>query len=55
MNGPDENYSKLIEKTQEIGCFEGNFGPRYTVTLVASLVLKQYYELPLLSRLLLKL
>ena len=49
MNGPDKNYRKVIDKALEIGCFERDFGPRFTVTAVASLVLKQYYEMPLLA------
>ena len=55
MNGPDKNYRKVIDKALEIGCFERDFGPRFTVTTVASLVLKQYYEMPLLAQLLLRL
>ena len=52
VHGPDENFEKLVNKILEIGSFEGGAEPRITVAVVSALVLKEYYELPLLSQLL---
>ena len=52
VRGPDENFEKLVNKLLEIGSFEGGAAPRITVAVVSALVLKEYYELPLLAHLL---
>ena len=54
VNGPDKNFDKVLKKIKEIGSFKGNFGPRFSVTVISSLVTKQLYEDPLLSDLLMK-